>query len=54
MQAILVNVNDGADASTKQAAHTLVTALNDNGIEAKLDNDTADKAIVDMIIGLKP
>jgi hypothetical protein len=54
MQSILVNVSDEADEQTKRAAHALVTSLNHEGIAAKLENDDANKAIVDVIIGLKP
>jgi hypothetical protein len=54
MQSILVNVSDEADEHTKRAGQTLVTSLNHKGIAAKLENDASSKAIVDIIIGLKP
>lgn len=54
MQSILVNVSDEADDHTKRAAQALVTSLDHKGIAATLENDTTNKAIVDIIIGLKP
>jgi hypothetical protein len=54
MSSVLINVSDGADERTKAAGRALATALNDNGIVSTPGNDTADTAIVDIIIGLKP
>jgi hypothetical protein len=54
MQSILVGVSDRADEHTKRAAQALVTSLDHKGIAAKLENGAANKAIVDIMIGLKP
>jgi hypothetical protein len=54
MQSVLINVSNNADARTKQAADVLATALNREGIAAKLDGDSGNSAVVDIVIGLKP
>jgi hypothetical protein len=54
MQGILISVSDGAAEPTKNAAHALHHALNDEGLIAKLNSDTAEASVVDIIVGLKP
>jgi hypothetical protein len=54
MQSVFVNVSDAANDHTKHAAGAFVDALNRGGIVAELDNETANPAIVDIVIGLKP
>jgi hypothetical protein len=54
MQSILVDVGEQADDQTKNAAKTLVSVLNNEGIAAKLGTDTVKEHVVDIMIGLKP
>jgi hypothetical protein len=51
---LLVDVGEQADDQTKNAAKTLVSVLNNEGIAAKLGTDTVKEHVVDIMIGLKP
>ena len=54
MQSVIVSANNMADRQFKHAAHVLTKALNREGIAARLESDTEQLNIVDIVIGLKP
>ena len=54
MQAVLISVSDNAAVPTKNAAHALHDALNNEGVRAELNSDTANASVVDIVVGLKP
>ncbi len=54
MQSVLIYANDDASEQTKKAAMALATALNNEGVSAKLRSGDSNKAVVDIIVGLKP